>query len=71
MARYKHVEMTVDNFFATLKTQEDKKEKAVKEEEYFAGLWQQLSNTRTHSDIKKAIIQELKDAGRWNEHLED
>ena len=82
MARYKHVEMTVEEFFATLKTiQEDKKEEAVKEEavkeeavkeeEYFAGLWQQLSNTRTHSDMKKAIIQELKDAGRWTENLED
>ena len=77
MARYKHVEMTVEEFFATLKTiQEDKKEEAVKEEavkeeEYFAGLWEQLSNTRTHSDMKKAIIQELKDAGRWTENLED
>ena len=57
--------------WANTLSEEDKKEKAVKEEEYFAGLWQQLSNTRTHSDIKKAIIQELKDAGRWNEHLED
>jgi len=42
-------------------------EEARKEEEYFGGLWEKLNNTRMHSDMRKAIIQELKDAGRWKE----